>query len=484
MRTALSRLRRAAILVAGSAAATAAQAPPGGTSAAPRLGPPARLVVPQVLPANLPNGIRVRVVEQHELPLVQVTAVVDGGIRLDGDSPGMATFMAGMLDEGAGSRDATALQSELAYLGATLATGASWDATTVSLKVPVRSLGPALDLMADVMLRPTFAAAEVRRQRDLRQAALLQRRDQPNTLADLAFNQVVFPDGHPYHRASTGDSTSTARLDSSLVRAFYGRTVRPDRTTIIVVGDVTMPQVRSALAARFGAWRGTGPIAGTAPPGVAPHREDRTRVYLVDKPDAAQSVINIGWPGVDRRSPDFPALMVMNTMLGGSFTSRLNMNLREKRGYSYGARSGFTFRRAPGPFTASAAVRTDVTDSSLVQFFSELRRIRGERVSADELARARAYVELGLPGSLESTAQVAGQVAELQVFGLTLAELPRFAMAVRRVTAADVQRVAQTWLTPDRATVVVVGDLAKVRAPIEALGLGPVSVLDPKAVAR
>lgn len=451
---------------------------------APRLSKPAPLVVPTVASAALSNGVALRIVEDHELPLVQVLVTIDGGSRLDGDAPGLATFTAGMLDEGAGSRDAAALQSELAYLGAALFSTASWDDFTIGLKVPRRSLDPALDLLADVLLRPTLSAAEVRRQRDLRSAGLIQQRDQPNALAAMAFNQLVYPAGHPYHRSSGGDSTSTSRLDSASVRGFYERTYRPERATVIVVGDLTVAEARQAVQSRLGGWRATGAAAPIPTIAVQPTALSATKVFLVDKPEAAQSVIQIGWPGVDRRSPDYAALMVMNTMLGGSFTSRLNMNLRETHGYSYGARSGFTFRKAPGPFTANAAVRTNVTDSSLVEFFRELRRVRDERATDQDIERARNYVELGLPGSLEGTTQVAGEVAELHTFGLTLTELPRFAAQVRMVTPADVQRVAQKYLTPDQATVVIVGDLAKVRASVDALKLGPSTVLEVWDVAR
>jgi predicted Zn-dependent peptidase len=433
------------------------------------------LVVPPVNAATLPNGITLKIVEQRELPLVQIIASFEGGSRLDGSHPGMATFMAGMLDEGAGKRNATELQSELAYLGASLGTGSDWDAFTVSLKVPVRSLAPALDLMADVVMRPVFGADDIRRQRDLRFAGLLQTRDQPNALAGLAFNQVLYSPSHPYHRSATGDSTAIMALDSSSVRTFYSRTIRPERATFIVVGDITLAAARQAIAARFGQWQPGGGAASVPAITAIPVARQHSQVFLVDKPDAAQSVISIGWPGVDRRSPDYAALMVMNTILGGSFTSRLNMNLRETKGYSYGARSGFTFRKAPGPFTASSAVRTNVTDSSLVEFFRELRRIRDTLVSADELARAKAYVELGLPASLESTSQVANQLADLGNYGLSFEALTRFAASVRRITPAEVQRVARRHLMPDQSTIVVVGDVARIKATIEALSLGPIT---------
>lgn len=468
-------------------AVVAPPALPAQTSAfpeppAPR--PAAALTVPRVRSAALPNGVQLRIVEQHELPLAQVTLVVSGGSRLDGETPGLASFMAGMLDEGAGTRDALALQSEVAYLGASLSAFADWDRIVVSLKAPIRTLPAALDLMADVVTRPSFRAEEVRRQRDLRLTSLLQRRDQPNALADLAFNQVVFPEAHPYHRSALGDSASVASFDSALVRGFYARVMRPERATVYVVGDVDEAQIRQLLSQRLGPWRATGATAA-APPAPPPvSAPPASRVFLVDKPEAAQSVIMIGWPGVDRTSPDYAALTVMNTILGGSFSSRLNTNLRETKGYTYGASSGFSWRVVPGPFSASASVRTDVTDSSLVEFFRELRTIRDSLVPEVELDRAKAYVELRLPSSLESTSQVANQLASLATFGLTLEELPRFAAQVRTVTASDVRRVAQRYLTPDRAAIVVVGDLAKIRPRIEALSLGPMTVLPAEQIAR
>jgi predicted Zn-dependent peptidase len=442
------------------------------------------LSVPAVRSSALPNGVQLRIVEHHELPLVQVTLAVTGGSRMDATTPGIATFMAGMLDEGAGTRDALGLQSELAYLGASLSTTADWDRFTVSLKVPIRNLPAALALMSDVVIRPAFRAEEVRRQRDLRLTALRQARDQPNVVAGLAFNQAVFPVTHPYSRSATGDSVTVATYDSALVRRFYSAAMRPERATLFVVGDVDAAGIRTLLTQQFGAWRATGTATPVPAAPVAATPPATTRVWLVDKPDAAQSVIMIGWPGVERTSPDYAALQVMNTLLGGSFTSRLNMNLREAKGYSYGANSGFTYRVVPGPFIASSSVRTNVTDSSLIEIFKEIRGVRDVPVPQDELERAKSNFELGIPGNLESTTQVAGQMATLATFGLTLDELPKLAARVRAVTAADVQRVARQYLTPDKAHIVVVGDLAKVKAPIEQLQLGTTTVLEVSKVAK
>jgi zinc protease len=450
----------------------------------PTVAAPAALSVPAVKSSTMPNGIQLRVVEQRELPLVQVTLQVTGGSRLDAESPGIATFTANMLDEGAGTRDALALQSELAYLGASLSTSADWDRTTVGLKVPVRNLQAALALMADVVMRPMFRAEEVRRQRDLRLTALLRQRDQPNAVASLAFYQAVFPAAHPYARNITGDSVSVAKYDSALVRRFYEGVVRPERAAFFVVGDVSESQIRTLLTQHFGSWRASGTASPLPATPAAPTHPATTRVWLVDKPEAAQSVITIGWPGVERTSPDYAALQVLNTLLGASFTSRLNMNLREAKGYSYGAGSSFTFRVVPGPFAASTSVRTNVTDSSLIEIFKEIRGVRDSLVPKEELDRAKSNVENDIPGGLESTSQVAGQMASLAMYGLTLDEYPRLVQRVRAVTAADVQRVARQYLTPDKAHVVVVGDLAKVKEPIEKLGLGTATVLEVAKIAK
>jgi zinc protease len=464
-----------AVLAAGPSGRLAAQ-----VTTPPRLPPPPSLKFPAVEEARLSNGLRLLVVPMHEVPIVQVALIANGGAREDASLPGLATFTAGMLDKGAGTRDATAIASEAAYLGATLSTSANWNNTTVSLRVPKRTVGPALDLMADVALRPTFSGDEVKRQRDLRIANLIQQRDVPAAVATLAYNAILFPETHPYHRPQNGDSASTAVLDSATVRAFYARTMTPARSTMIVTGDVTLAEARREIERRFSGWR----AAAAEPPGRPPVepptvRVGGTTVYLVDKPGAAQSVIRIGHAGVDRKSPDFYALQVMNTLLGGSFSSRLMTNLRETKGYTYGARSAFEFQPVPGPFTASADVRTDVTDSSLVEFFNELRRIRDSLPAGDELERTKQYLALRLPGSFETTGQVAGQIANLLLFDLPFTWYDDYVQKIMAVTAADVQRVARLYLHPDSMAVIVVGDVAKVRQGIERLNLGPVVVRKP-----
>jgi predicted Zn-dependent peptidase len=478
-------VRRVALLAAVMTAPLAAQQ----QTTFDRTRPPAlaenpSLTVPTVSTSRLPNGPALHVVEQRELPLVQVTLTVAGGGRLDRDLPGLATFTANLLDEGAGKRDANALQSELAFLGASLSTGASYDATTISLKVARRNLEAALDLMADVVMRPTFAANEVRRQRDLRLASLMQQRDQPGALANLAFAQALFPAGHPYRNPLGGDSASTAPLDSAVVREFHRGSLRPERATFYVVGDLSAADAQRLIGARFRAWVASGPERRPAPVLVTPTAPQGLQIILVDKPNAAQSVVIVGTTGAERTSGDYAAIEVMNTILGGSFSSRLMTNLRETKGYTYGVGSSFSYRPLPGPFSVNSGVRTDVTDSSLVEILKELRAIREAPVSTEELARAKAYITLAVPGDLETTSQIAGEMVSLANWNLPLAYLREYVERVGAVTAADVQRVARQYLPAQNGYVVVVGDLARIRSGIDALGLGAVTVRDVGSIVR
>ncbi|MFI5235403.1 MAG: M16 family metallopeptidase, partial [Gemmatimonadales bacterium] len=436
--------RQVAVVAAGLAATVvlSASAPlrlSAQVTTAPKLAPPRPFVSPKVETVKLANGLTIELVQMHKLPLVNVSLLLPGGGRLDGDLPGLASFTADMLDEGAAGRDAIGIAAEAAYLGSDLNTGADWDRTTVSISGPKRTLPAALDLMADVALRPDFRPSEIEKRRGLRMADLIQRRDVPAAVAALVANALVFPAGHPYHASLDGDSASTTRLDSATVRAFYRGISDPRHATVVITGDVTLAEARQLITKRFGTWKGAAKLP--APPATIPAPITRpTTLFLVDKPGAAQSVIIIATPGVERSTPDYFAIQVMNTILGGSFSSRLNQDLRETKGYTYGAGSRFQFRPVPGYFAASAAVRTNVTDSSLVEFFSQIRAIRDSLIQPVELTRAQQYLALALPGDFETTGQVAGQVQGLLLFGLPFAWYDGYRTSVDRVTRADVQR--------------------------------------------
>lgn len=444
---------------------------------APALGATPRLTVPVVQQALLPNGVRLRVVRNAEVPLVEARLIIAGGARLNGVAPGLATFTGTMLTEGAGIRTALQLSEAADFIGARLNAGAGWENTTIALSVPRRSVSEGFALLADVLLRPTFRAGDVKRQRDLRQAALLRAKDSPGQVASRVFYRNVFPGNHPYHVDLRGDSASTAALDSAQVRNYWQRAADPRRATLILTGDVTLAEARRWASTAFGAWKApASPFTKTAAGTIAPPSSPATRVILVDKPDAAQSVIWIGAPGLSRNHPDYAAVQVMNTIIGGSFSARLNDFLREQLGYSYGAFSNFSWSPVPGPFLTSSDVRTNVTDSALMVFFRELRRIGHEPVTPVELQRARNYIVLGSLGDYETADQIAGALSDGVLFNRPLAAISQELAAIGRVTAADVQRVARAHIDTRHLTIVIVGDIAKIRPGIEKLGLGPVAV--------
>lgn len=472
-----------ATLFAALAALTVAALPGPLTAQAvdrtrpPALGPAPALRLPPVQTATLPNGLVLAVVEMHKVPVVDVSLVLDAGSVADpADLPGLATFTANMLDEGAGRRSALEISEEADFLGANLNTGAGYDVASVTLHVAKRQLGAALDLMADIALRPAFADSEITRQRDLRRTQILQQRDQPVAMAGLAFPAIVFGAQHPYGRPLNGTEASTALLDRTRVAQFYQTYYRPQNAKLLVIGDITLAEAQALVTARFGAWeRGTTPAATAAATPAAPVA--RT-IFLVDKPGAAQSVIRIGNVGVPRSSADFFPLQVLNTILGGSFTSRLNQNLRETHGYTYGANSQFAMRRMAGPFQAGASVQSAKTDSSLIEFMRELRRIRDEAVPQAELDKAKAYITLGLPGDFETTQGAAGRYRDLLTYGLPLEYYGGYIDRLNAVTAADVQRVARQYLDLDHFAIVVVGDRSLIEAGIRALNEGPISIRD------
>ncbi len=444
---------------------------------APALGPAPKLSVPRVQSATLPNGMRVQVARNAEVPLVEARLTIDGGARLTGTPSGLASFAATLLTEGAGGMGALELAEETSFIGASLNAGAGWENVSLSLGVPKRSVDAGFTLMAKVLLQPTFATADVQRMRSLRLASLISAKDSPGAVANRVFNRNVFPASHPYHRDLIGDSASVASFDSAAVRNWWRTAANPRRATLILTGDVTLAEGIAWASKHFGSWKAptklvTAPLAASI---VAP-TDWRPRVILVDKPDAAQSVIMVGAPGMSRTDPDYPAVMVMNTILGGSFSSRLNDILREQLGYTYGAGSGYNFSPVPGAFTVSTQVRTNVTDSSLAVIFREIRALRDKGITPVELERARNYLVLGSLDSYETAGQINGAIATANQFGLPLSAVPAELARINAVTAAQVQQMAMKRLDPSKMIIVVVGDLAKIRAGIEKLGLGAVEV--------
>ena len=440
----------------------------------PVLGTPKGLSLPAVVTRELPNGLRLMIVEQHELPLADFVLVVRNGGETDEPGKlGTATLATSLLKEGTTTRTSLQIADQEAFLGVSVFAGGGWDATTVELHTPTAQLDSALALFADIALRPAFPATELERLRKTRLTSLLQVKDRAPEIANRAYAAILYGSA-AYGRPLTGDEPSTNAIQQADVRRFYDAYFRPNNATLLVVGDVRPDDVERRVRALFGGWeRHEVPVTNYGQPATA----KGTTIYLVDKPGAAQSSFRIGVVGVARTTEDYFPLTVMNTVLGGSFTSRLNNNLRETKGYTYGANSGFAMRRAPGPFTASAEVVAAKTDSALIEFMKELRAIH-DTVPVDELEKAKRYLQLQLPGRFETTGGIAGQLSQLVTYDVPLSFYNSYTQNIAAVTQADVQRVARKHIDPDRLAIVIVGDRKSIEPTLKATGIGQVTVVD------
>jgi zinc protease len=441
----------------------------------PQPGPPAPLRLPTVQKQKLSNGLPVWIVEMHDVPVAQINLVVLSGTANDPPGKyGVASLAAAMLEEGAGSRSALEIADAIDYLGADLGATTTSDLSAVRLHVPVARLADALSIMADVALRPTFPKDELDRQRQQRLTSLLQGRDDPPTISSVAFSRILYGKGHRYGTPQMGTAETIKTFTSDDLRAAYVSAFRPEHAVLLAVGDLTADKAMPLFEKNFGAWKASGAAAVEKLP--ATDEPPARQVYLIDKPGAAQSQIRIGRIGVPRSTPDYFPLQVLNTILGGSFTSRLNNNLREVHGYSYGAGSSFDMRGGAGPFSASAGVQTDKTSEALKEFVNELNAIL-KPVPAEELARAKNYVALRYPSAFETTGDISRRLEDALVYKLPDDYFSKYVQNIQAVTAADVQRAAQKYIKPDHLAVVIVGDLKVIEPRVRALNLGPIKVM-------
>jgi len=441
----------------------------------PELGPPPKVSLPPITTRQLPNGLKLMVVEQHELPLADFVLLIGSGSTADPASkPGIANLVSAMLREGTTTRKSLEIADQIAFLGIRLSPTSSWESSTLSLHTPTAQLDSALALFADVALHPSFPANEFERVRKTQLTELLQLRDQGAAIASIAFPAIIYGNAHPYGAPAQGTEASVKALTTGDLQSYYQANFRPNNATLIVVGDVTPAQVEQKINALFGGWQRADipQINYSEPP-----KSGATTIYLIDKPGAAQSSFRIGEVGVPRSTQDYFALTVMNTILGGSFTSRLNQNLRETRGYTYGAGSRFDMRRAAGPFLASAEIVTAKSDSALLEFMKELNGIR-QLVPPAELSRAKRYLQLQLPGNFETTQQIAAALVPVALYGLPLDYYNNYVQNIEGVTQADVARVAQQYINPGSLAVVIVGDRKTIEAGLKATNVGPIAIRD------
>ena len=450
-------------------------APVPGDTAPPSTGAPKPITLPGVVERTLANGLRLLIVEHKELPIADFVLVVRSGTEADPRGrEGLATLTSALLDEGTATRNSMQIADQAAFLGVELSTAAGWDASRISLHTPTAQLDSALALFADVALRPAFASKEIERLRKERLTQILQIKDRAPQIADLAFSSILYGENHPYGRWQTGTEASVKAITRADLQRFYNTHYRPNNATLIVVGDVSPDDIEARINKLFGDWK-KGEVPATK--FTKPPAAGATTVYLIDKPGAPQSSFRVGTIGVPRSTEDFFALQVMNTILGGSFTSRLNNNLRETKGYTYGAFSGFAMRQQAGPFVARAEIVAEKSDSALIEFMKELRNVH-QPVPGAELDKAKQYLQLQLPGQFETTTDIAQGLVPVALYSLPLDYYNHYAQNIGAITQQDVQRVARQYVTPDNFAIVIVGDRKAIEQGIRSVNIGKVEIRD------
>ncbi len=435
-----------------------------------------KLVLPTIQKHKLSNGLNVWFVRHSELPIVSMNMVVNSGSAGDPQNrAGLASMTARLMDDGTKTRSAVEIANQLQSIGANLNTGSGWDSANVSIQTLTKNLDKALDLYSDVIVNPSFPAEEIEtvRRRDL--VGLLQRKDNANAIANVVYNTLIYGKNHPYGKATGGDESSIKAIARTDIETFYSSNYRPNYSTLIVVGDTDAKTLLPKLERAFSNWKAGDSTEMKIPENVV---FDRPGIYIVDKPGAAQSVVTIGQVGVARSNPDYFPLTVMNSILGGQFSARLNMNLREDKGYTYGARSGYSLRRGAGPFDASAQVQTAVTKESVSEFMKELNGIRGGIPITDkELDYNKQSLIRRYPAGFETVGQISNQLSNLVVYGLPDSYFNDYIAKVNAVTLADVNRVANQHLDPSKMAILVVGDRKTIEPGLKDLGY-TIAILD------
>jgi zinc protease len=448
-------------------------------SKAPDTGTPPELKLPKLQRTTLSNGLKVILAERHEVPLVDFTLASDAGFASDAStSPGTANLAMLVLTDGTRTRDALKISDELESIGATLKGSSNLDLSFVSLSALTAKLDASLDLFADVVLNPSFPENEVKREQKLVLAGIEREQNAPTTLALRLLPELLYGNGHPYANPLTGSGTkeSVAKLTREDLIKFHDSWLRPGNSTLVVVGDTTLAEVTPKLEKLFAGWKGGNPPAKnvkTVPIAT------KSSVYLIDKPGALQSVIVAGVVAPPRANPQEIAIEAMNNSLGGMFGARLNMNLREDKHWSYGARTVVRDARSQRPFYAVAPVQTDKTKEAMIEMNKEFRGIVGDNpISSDELKKIQANETLKLPGSRETLEALSQSIVDLVQFGLPDDYYDTYAGKVRALKTSDVNAAAKEVVRADNLTWIVVGDRAKIETGVRELNLGEFRLMD------
>jgi len=447
----------------------------------PALGPDPGFRFPHIQRGALANGMRVWTVEHHAVPLVSFLVLLPAGSAADpADRPGLAAMTSDMLDEGCGDLNAIELHEALGRIGAHLDSEIGSDATILTLTSLSRYAERGVAMLADMFIRPRLDQRDFDRVRELRLNRLVQMRDLGPALADRAFAQLLYP-SHPYGHLPIGNEGSLRVMLLREVATFHREQFMPSRMTVIAAGDAPHTELAALVERAFGGWaHAPGAVPSADGPVDRPPQAPANRLALLHRSGAAQSELRIGHVAASRSTPDYHALLVLNAVLGGQFVSRINMNLREDKGYTYGVRTSFDFRRGPGPFALSASVGSEVTVEAILEALSEIRAIRGDRpVTRAELETGRAALTRGYPRNFETAEQISRGAAQLALYGLADDYFTTFVPKVLAIDEAAVTRAAEMHIDPARLLTVIVGDREKIGPSLPRLGLGTVTEVAP-----
>ena len=443
----------------------------------PPAGPTPALQVPTWTKTTLSNGATLVVSERKGLPLVSFLMTFVGGANQfeTADRRGLASLTATMLNEGTKTRTGDQLSDALQLLGTNIRSAIGGEEGSLEFVSTTRNFEPTLSILSDMMLNSTFPAEALERLRGRTLVNLAQQKDQPVAVGSQVFARVLYGNEHPYGQRTTEATVKAITRDD--IVAFQKAYYQPGRAIITVVGDVKASQVKAGIEKAFAGWPKGGSKASFDYPKL-PERKPAT-IYLVDKPGSAQSIVNIGLPGPPRNTPDYFALQVLNMILGGQFQSRLNANIREQKGYSYGVNSSFSYGKGPGAFRAGGSIVSGKTDAALVEFMKELNGIIGQRpITDEELKTAKDALIQGLPQRFGSVSAINTSITTLLVQGLPDNYYQNYAKSVAAVTKEDLTRVANLYIDVNHLAIVIVGDRSSVEAGLKATNIAPITVLD------
>lgn len=435
-------------------------------SRVPIAGTPKDMTFPDYFEHTLSNGLKVIVYEEHTLPLAALSVVAHGGGSADGAQPGLAAMTFELLTKGTAAHSATDIVEEIEFLGGSIGSGAGWDSSSAGLSILSRHLPQAFDVLTDVVRNPAFPAEEIERVREQRMTDILQSKSQPSSLAYDRFCAALYG-AHPYAHPLDGTEVAVAAMQVAEMRVLHTRLFVPDNMFVIGVGDIDPDAFVLLCEQAYGDLAPRGRFQEAA---FVPTLNSSRLVQVVDRPSAVQSSILVGHVGIPRGHEDYIPVYLLNMLFGGYFGSRLNLNLREDKGFTYGAHSRYDARRQPGPFSAGAEVRNEVTDRAIEEILSEMERLREELVGEEELTNVKNYVVGSFPLQIETPSQVAQRMINIEIYGLHKSYYNTFNSSILALTPEDIQRTAQRWLHPDRTAIVAAGRGNLLRNTLERFG--------------